>query len=99
MKMTVSMEKEKNNFSGTLEKLFGLDLRSLALFRVELAKEVRSQKSEVISCFYKSNNYIIKMTVSMEKEKNNFSGTLEKMFGLDLRSLALFRAMLYPHLS
>ncbi|NEO53248.1 MAG: hypothetical protein F6K54_09265 [Okeania sp. SIO3B5] len=42
--MTVSMEKEKNNFSGTLEKLFGLDLRSLALFRVELAKEVKSQK-------------------------------------------------------
>ncbi|WP_293076799.1 hypothetical protein [Okeania sp. SIO3B5] len=42
--MTVSMEKEKNNFSGTLEKMFGLDLRSLALFRVGLAKEVRSQK-------------------------------------------------------
>ncbi|NES72609.1 MAG: hypothetical protein F6K24_49165, partial [Okeania sp. SIO2D1] len=35
--MTVSMEKEKNNFSATLEKLFGLDLRSLALFRVGLA--------------------------------------------------------------
>ncbi|NEQ74501.1 MAG: HTTM domain-containing protein [Okeania sp. SIO2C9] len=31
------MEKEKNNFSATLEKLFGLDLRSLALFRVGLA--------------------------------------------------------------
>ncbi|MDY7003059.1 MAG: hypothetical protein SWX82_03550 [Cyanobacteriota bacterium] len=42
--MTVNMEKEKNNFSATLEKLFGLDLRSLALFRVGLAKEVRSQK-------------------------------------------------------
>ncbi|NEP77513.1 MAG: HTTM domain-containing protein [Okeania sp. SIO3B3] len=31
------MEKEKNNLSATLEKLFGLDLRSLALFRVGLA--------------------------------------------------------------
>ncbi len=35
--MTVSMEKEKNNLSSRLEKLFGLDLRSLALFRVWLA--------------------------------------------------------------
>ena len=40
--MTVSMEKEKNNLTARLEKLFGLDLRSLALFRVGLAKEVRS---------------------------------------------------------
>ncbi|NEO53244.1 MAG: hypothetical protein F6K54_09245 [Okeania sp. SIO3B5] len=44
MKMTVSMEKEKKNFSARQEKMFGLDLRSLALFRVGLAKEVRSQK-------------------------------------------------------
>ncbi|NEQ74502.1 MAG: hypothetical protein F6K23_16550 [Okeania sp. SIO2C9] len=51
IKMTVSMEKEKNNFSATLEKLFGLDLRSLALFRVGLAKEVR-----IRSCFDKVNN-------------------------------------------
>ena len=35
--MTVSMEKEKNNLTASLEKLFGLDLRSLALFRVGLA--------------------------------------------------------------
>ncbi|WP_287517549.1 DCC1-like thiol-disulfide oxidoreductase family protein [Okeania sp. SIO2C2] len=35
--MTVSMEKEKNNLGATLEKLFGLDLRSLALFRIGLA--------------------------------------------------------------
>ncbi|NET13417.1 MAG: hypothetical protein F6K08_11435, partial [Okeania sp. SIO1H6] len=31
------MEKEKNNLGATLEKLFGLDLRSLALFRIGLA--------------------------------------------------------------
>ncbi|MDY7003057.1 MAG: hypothetical protein SWX82_03540 [Cyanobacteriota bacterium] len=42
--MTVSMEKEKKNLSARLEKMFGLDLRSLALFRVGLAKEFRSQK-------------------------------------------------------
>ncbi|MGB3511948.1 MAG: HTTM domain-containing protein [Microcoleaceae cyanobacterium] len=34
--MTVSESNKKNNVSGRLEKLFGLDLRSLALFRVGL---------------------------------------------------------------